>query len=172
MPKTFYTIGYEGTDIERFISTLVAVGVRTVADVRAVPHSRKKGFSKQRLRAALAEADIAYEHFLDLGDPREGREAARMGDYDRFRAVFSAHMDTSNARAALDDLARLADASATCLLCFERDPQVCHRSIIALRLQDRGMKVFDLYGDAPSRYVHHAHRVPRHSAGQGAPTPE
>lgn len=168
MLRTVYTSGYEGTDIDRFVSTLVAVGVSTVADVRAVPHSRKKGFSKEALRTALTTAGIGYEHFLGLGDPKAGRDAARAGDYDRFRSVFSAHMTTSGARAALDDLARLADTSATCLLCFERDPRVCHRSIIAQELQERGMTVFDLYGDAPSRYVRHAHLLPRHDPGQGA----
>lgn len=172
MGRTVYTIGYEGTDIGRFVETLVAVGVKTVADVRAVPHSRKRGFSKEALRGALAGADISYQHFLDLGDPKEGRDAARSGNYDRFRAVFTAHMATDAARSSLATLARLADAEPTCLLCFERDPNVCHRSIIASELRDCGMKVFDLYGDAPSRYVRHAHLVPRHDPGQGAPAPE
>lgn len=58
--KTVYTIGYEGTDIERFVKTLTAVGVEAVADVRAVPLSRKKGFSKNSLREHLESAGIKY----------------------------------------------------------------------------------------------------------------
>jgi hypothetical protein len=49
--KTLYTIGYEGADVDRFLATLADAGVATVADVRAVALSRKKGFSKNQLRA-------------------------------------------------------------------------------------------------------------------------
>src|SRR5690606_21613376 len=77
-----YTIGYEGTDIDRFVATLKAVGVRRLADVRAVALSRKKGFSKKSLAARLEAEDIEYLHFQALGDPKPGREAARAGQYD------------------------------------------------------------------------------------------
>ena len=53
----------------------------------------------------------------------------------------------------------------TCLLCFERDPMTCHRSIVA---QELGLQVFDLYGDDPERYVRSAAAVPRHHRREGA----
>lgn len=65
--NTVYTIGYEGTDIERFVQTLKAVGIEVLADVRAVALSRKKGFSKTALRNNLAEAGIEYIHLNALG---------------------------------------------------------------------------------------------------------
>jgi uncharacterized protein (DUF488 family) len=167
---TLFTIGYEGIDIQRFVTTLVNVGIEVVADVRAIPHSRKPGFGRNTLPAKLAEVGIRYQHFLDLGDPKEGRDAAKAGDYDRFRRVFSAHLMTASAQASLLDLASLAESSSTCLLCFERNPQVCHRSIIASRLSERNMEVFDLYGDDPSRYARHAHLLPRRSFSQGRST--
>lgn len=160
-----YTIGYEGTDIERLVSTLKAVGVRQLADVRAVPISRKKGFSKNSLAARLASEGIGYLPFQSLGDPKPGREAARAGRYEAFRAIYSAHLDSPDARDAIEALAIVTAEEPTCLLCFERDPLTCHRSMIAVEL---GHKVFDLYGDDPERYVRNAAGIPRHDRYQGA----
>ena len=77
-PQVF-TIGYEGADVDRFLTTLKDAGVATLADVRAVALSRKRGFSKSALRDALAHQGIGYEHFIKLGTPKEGRQAARAG---------------------------------------------------------------------------------------------
>ena len=74
---TVYTLGYEGTDIDKVVATLQAVGVKVLADVRAVALSRKKGFSKNALRTRLEAEGIAYVHLVELGDPKPGREAAR-----------------------------------------------------------------------------------------------
>src|SRR6476660_5008483 len=105
--STVYTIGYEGTDIERFIATLKAVGVKTLADVRAVALSRKKGFSKSALRARLEDEGIGYSHFVELGDPKPGREAARAGRYEAFRKVYTRHLDLATSKGALRSLSEL-----------------------------------------------------------------
>ncbi len=166
--SVFYTIGYEGTDIDRFVQTLKHVGIQRLADVRAVALSRKKGFSKKALAARLAEEGIEYLHFISLGDPKPGREAARSGLFDEFRAIYGAHLDSPAAQAALDELRAAVSELATCLLCFEREPSSCHRSIVASELSQAGMRVFDLYGDDPERYVRNASKVPRFNARQGA----
>lgn len=62
-----YTIGYEGADIERFVRTLKIVGVEQLVDVRAVPLSRKKGFSKNCLRDRVEAEGIRYVHLSDGG---------------------------------------------------------------------------------------------------------
>lgn len=160
-----YTIGYEGTDIERFIATLKAVGIRRLADVRALALSRKKGFSKRKLAERLEAEGIEYLHFQKLGDPKPGRDAARAGQYEIFRDIYCAHLDSAEAQKCLTELVTATSEEPTCLLCFERDPETCHRSIVAREL---GMRVFDLYGDDPERYVHNAERIPRHSNSQGA----
>ena len=54
------TIGYEGSSIGQVIETLRAAGAERLLDVRAVAQSRKPGFSKRQLAAALDEAGIAY----------------------------------------------------------------------------------------------------------------
>lgn len=162
-----YTIGYEGTDIDRFVATLKAVGVDVLADVRALALSRKKGFSKKSLKARLESEGISYLHFVDLGDPKPGREAARAGQHAKFREIYSKHLRTSRATGALDELTGVVKERVTCLLCFERDPTVCHRSIVGEKLKTAGVDVFDLYGDLPSRYANHSSKFAGRHTRQG-----
>ena len=166
--NTVYTIGYEGTDIERFVQTLSAVGVQVLADVRAVALSRKKGFSKTALRNRLAEAGIEYIHYNALGDPKPGREAARAGKYELFRRIYRKHLSTDDAQVALKTLKIAVKDKPTCLLCFERDPNVCHRSIVTHVLRASGNEIFDLYGDSPARYVDFSAQLSRYHSSQGA----
>lgn len=160
--SVIYTIGYECTDIERFVATLKAVGIKRLADVRAIALSRKKGFSKKSLAARLEAEGIEYLHFVELGDPKPGREAARAGRYQQFRDIYESHLDSVDARASFNELLTAAWEKPTCLLCFERDPATCHRSIVADEIAERGFKVFDLYGDEPHRYVRNASKLPRY----------
>ena len=162
-----YTIGYEGIDIDHLIRALKAVGVTTLADVRAIAVSRKKGFSKKGLRDRLHEEGIAYAHFVDLGDPKAGRDAARAGKIDEFRRVYSLHLECDQAIGALEALGETAEKNTVCLLCFERNPANCHRTMIADRLKQRGLRVFDLFGDDPGRYVRHASKLPRRHHRKG-----
>jgi uncharacterized protein (DUF488 family) len=141
----FYTVGYQGADPDRFVEALSAAGVELVADVRAVALSRKRGYSKNQLRERLAEAAIEYRHFIDLGTPKAGREAARAGDAASMRKIFCEQLATPAAMAAFDDLAKLAPERPVCLLCFERDPAQCHRRILAERLEQQGLKAVDLF---------------------------
>jgi uncharacterized protein (DUF488 family) len=170
--STVYTIGYEGTDIDKFVATLKAVGVHTLADVRAVALSRKKGFSKTSLKTRLEAEGISYIHLVQLGDPKPGREAARAGKYDEFRRVYATHLNSPETKGVLRALEATARAASICLLCFERDPKTCHRAIVADRLKTRGIEVVDLYGDDPGRYVRHASKLPRRHARQGDAQPQ
>ena len=147
MPKTLFTIGYEGLDAERFAAALKDAGVAVLADVRAVANSRKRGFSKGALRAGLEAAGLAYEHARALGTPKAGREAARAHDAGLMRRIYCEEvLDTADGALALDALAELAAGAPTCLLCFERDPARCHRRVLAERLEARGFVVEDLFG--------------------------
>lgn len=138
-------IGYEGADADRFLAALQGAGVAAVADVRAVALSRKRGFSKNQLRNALVETGLDYRHFIDLGTPKPGREAARAGDAARMRTIFCEQLATEGAQAALEELASFAGEKAVCLMCFERDPANCHRRVIAERLARRGFEAVDLF---------------------------
>jgi len=143
-PQVF-TIGYEGADVDRFLTTLKDAGVETLADVRAVASSRKRGFSKSALREALAGRGIGYEHFITLGTPKEGRQAARAGDGALMRRIYCDEvLATEEAQEAFRDLEALASSRPVCLLCFERDPAHCHRRILAQRLEKLGFETVDL----------------------------
>lgn len=126
-----FTIGYEGTSLERVLSALTEARVELVADVRAVTSSRRPGFSKNQLAANLAEAGIGYLHLRGLGTPSEGRAAARSGDDHRLREIYTAHLGTIAAESDLRELAAIvASGKRTCLLCYEADPERCHRTMV------------------------------------------
>jgi len=131
MTHAIATIGYEGATIDNFVAALCHASIDVLIDVRDMPLSRKKGFSKNQLSEILAGAGIDYVHLRGLGDPKEGRTAARAGDYSLFRQIFGRHMMS---RAAVRDLhiaARLVKSGRACLMCFEFDHARCHRSIVA-----------------------------------------
>lgn len=134
MTTTVYTIGYEGASLDDFVATLALAGVKHVLDVREVAQSRRRGFSKNSLAEALRSGGIAYSHARQLGDPKPGREAARRGEMDQFRAIFAEHLERPETRAALLDAAELVQRTPTALVCFERNPQHCHRNLVAQRL--------------------------------------
>ena len=145
--KKVFTIGYEGLDPERLVSVLRAEGVAVLTDVRAVANSRKRGFSKGALGLTLQEAGLGYAHLRSLGTPKSGRQAARAGDAALMRRIYCEDvLDTAGGQAALDDLAAMAGSAPICLLCFERDPALCHRRVLAERLAQRGFAVNDLFG--------------------------
>ena len=131
MTGSIATIGYEGTTPDRLVATLRDAGVRSVVDVRALANSRRPGFAKTALSAALAEAAIGYRHLRALGTPPAGRQAAREGRSDDMRRIFGAHLGTMEAQAALADLADQARREPICLLCLEANPAHCHRTLVA-----------------------------------------
>ena len=97
-------------------------------DVRAVPLSRKPGFSKNVLAAGLKEAGIGYVHLKALGTPPAGREAARKGRMDEMKRIYAEQLETPEAGAEAAQMIVLAEETPSALLCFERDPAQCHRT--------------------------------------------
>lgn len=128
-PRVF-TIGYEGATQAEVIAALAGAGVTLLADVRAVPLSRRPGFSKNVLAAGLREAGIDYVGLKALGTPPAGREAARKGDRAGLARVYAGQLELPEAMAQAARLVELAAARPTALLCFERDPASCHRSLL------------------------------------------
>jgi uncharacterized protein (DUF488 family) len=125
-----FTIGYEGATQPDLIAALQSAGVRLLADVRAVPLSRRPGFSKNILAAGLREAGIDYVGLKALGTPAEGREAARKGQHARLATIYARQLDLPEAIVQAEQLKDMARDTPTALLCFERDPSGCHRSLL------------------------------------------
>lgn len=125
-----FTIGYEGATQAELIDRLRDAGVSLLADVRAVPLSRRPGFSKNILASGLAEADIDYIGFKALGTPPDGRAAARRHDINALRDIYAGQLRLPEAMAQAAQLLDMASMRPTALLCFERAPDCCHRSLL------------------------------------------
>jgi len=125
-----FTIGYEGTTVPEFISALQKAGVERVIDVRAIADSRRPGFSKTPLRNALTDAGIDYVHLRALGTPAEGREAARAGRDDDLKRIYAGQLELPEAMVQAAQMLELASEKPSALLCMERDPAHCHRTLL------------------------------------------
>lgn len=131
------TIGYERAPLADVIKRLQDGGVELLIDVRAVAASRRAGFSKTLFSGSLAEAGIDYRHLRDLGTPKDGRIAARAGRHAEMAAIFNKHMLDPEPLGALETAISLSGIKRACLMCFEHDPQHCHRNLIAERIHAR-----------------------------------
>ena len=144
--KKLFTIGYEQTPSRAVLDELEQAGIKLLVDVRAIASSRRPGFSKTQLAAGLDERGISYLHLRGLGTPKEGREAARGGQYALLHKIYATHLKTPQAREQLDELSSLVKTSGpVCILCYERDHRHCHRQWIAEIIEERdGLKVENL----------------------------
>ena len=140
---TIYTIGYEGATQAEVIAALKRAGVQRLIDVRQLPLSRRPGFSKSQLAASLAEHGIEYVHLKALGTPKPGRDAAKKGDRATLEAVYAGQLELPEAQVQAARMRELAAEKPSALLCYERDPSVCHRTLL-LAAEGAGEDVVDL----------------------------
>lgn len=126
-----YTIGYEGLSQKAFLAWLHRYDIDMIADVRHLPLSRKRGFSKNSLNEFLAQNNIEYLSFRELGAPKEMRsELLASGNYKNFFKKYK-----NNLSKKVDQIKKLCEilnsGKNIALLCFEHDAQKCHRKILA-----------------------------------------
>lgn len=139
-----FTIGYEATTMAEFIAALQKAGVERVIDVRAVPLSRRPGFSKNILAASLKEAGIDYVLLKNLGTPKPGRDAAKKGDVATLERVYETQLGLPEAQAEAAQMRALAAEKPSALVCFERNPEHCHRTLL-LAAEGEGAEIVDLF---------------------------
>lgn len=145
---TLYHIGYEGLPFDDFVTYLKYCGISTVVDVRYSPVSRKKGFSKAALAGNLSEHGIGYLHLKKIGAPKPMRtKLYESWNYDQFFTAYRKHL-----RSHLSELDPILDLISNeehvVLLCYERDPEKCHRKIVAeevKRIDDNGLKIEPIF---------------------------
>lgn len=159
-----FTFGYEGLTIGAFIERLLEARVRLVVDVRELPLSRKKGFSKTAFREALASSGIAYEHRPTLGCPKPVRQRYKAdGDWQIYTHGFLMHLATQ--KVEIMDLTRVASAKQACLVCYEADFGYCHRTYVARAAHAAGAPAVQhltartVVADAPARLAALADRA-------------
>jgi uncharacterized protein (DUF488 family) len=139
-----FTIGYESSTVAEFLAALEQAGIERVIDVRAVPNSRRPGFSKNLLRNALAEVGIDYVHLRALGTPAEGRAAARAGRKDELERIYAGQLELPEAIVQGAEMLELAEEKPSALLCYEREPAGCHRTLLLRSLAPHA-DVIDLF---------------------------
>jgi len=141
-----FTIGYEQAKPAAVLNELKRAKIDLLVDTRAVAASRRPGFSKRQLAAALDEQGIAYVHLQKLGTPAEGRAAARSGDTDTLWRIYDKHIKKAEPQQELEELVKLIKSGKRiALLCYCRDPKTCHRSRVVANLKKRmRVKVEDL----------------------------
>lgn len=135
--RNLFTLGYEGLDIAAFIARAQAAGVQTVVDVRELPLSRKKGFSKTSFKDELARVGLAYFHVPALGCPRVIRDRYKAdANWAEYTCAFEAYLATQDA--TVRELVKLSNSTNACLVCFEADYTMCHRTYVARAARKRG----------------------------------
>ena len=136
MPTQLFTVGYEGTSIDAFISNLLTNNIDCILDVRALPLSRKSGFSKTELARRLNRAKIDYVHLADLGAPKPIREKLKSTrDYSTFFKTMDTYL--ANKKNAIEASYNYVVNHTCCLMCFERLAAECHRKIVAAKIKAR-----------------------------------
>lgn len=132
--KKLFTIGYEGAALDDFMRALKTAKIDVLLDVRELPISRRKGFSKTALGSALTEAGIRYRHEKQLGSPKTIRHRLREdGNYSRFFREFDRHLTGQSA--LLKTLAEELKGNVA-LMCYEKDHEECHRRSVANALAE------------------------------------
>ena len=130
MSVNIYTVGYEGIELAEFLRQLRGAQVQILVDVRDVALSRKRGFSKKALAAAVGAAGMEYLHVQSLGCPKPVRDRHRASrDWDAYTRAYMAHLQQQGS--AVSELAALCKNSAAALLCYEADAGFCHRTYVA-----------------------------------------
>jgi uncharacterized protein (DUF488 family) len=143
-----FTVGYEGHEIENFCKKLKRNGIRCVADLRKNPVSRKKGFSKNKLRENLQKYNIEFVHFGGLGVPTLWRNHAKQKLITRKKMFFDYKTRIIPKHLSEIEVLRvLMRYGGLALLCYERDALDCHRHFVSekiKRLEKDNISVVDL----------------------------
>lgn len=138
MPSTIYTLGYQGLSLEAYIGIIKEHPIAKVLDVRAAAWSRKPGFIKSTMQKGLHDVGIEYRHLQSAGNPFRKEESENV--LEKYQEYLRKHPEPLEAIEAEIALAS-KDQHSVCMTCFEKDPQQCHRSIIAEALLERNPRL-------------------------------
>ena len=141
--RTLLTIGYQGRQIEEFLACIKSLEVTRLIDVREIPHSRKKGYSKRALEEGLREMDVEYVHMPVLGSPADARKRLKVDrNYGFFFEAYEKHLEQH--RDAIGQLHSYVCEGVNCLMCYEESAEQCHRSVVAEKVKEcngNGLKI-------------------------------
>jgi uncharacterized protein (DUF488 family) len=143
--RRIFTVGHSNHPITRFLELLQQHGVTTIADVRSAPYSRfAPQFSKDPLREALRNESIKY---VFLGQEL-GARTSDPSCYEDGRVRYDRLARTDSFRVGIDRLMNGSDVETVAILCTEKDPLDCHRTLLVARaLVERGLAVDHILAD-------------------------
>lgn len=131
------SIGYERhRSVDDFARLLARSGVERLVDVRELPISRRRGFAKSALSAALAKQSVEYVHVREMGNPKQFRDLYKSGQVAEGRAGYEELLKTARGD-ALRGLVKTIQEKRSALMCVEDDESVCHRQVIFEALRDQ-----------------------------------
>ena len=134
MGQELFTMGYEGISIESFIDNLKVNNINCIIDVRALPLSRKPGFSKTQLARRLNDVKIQYIHLPELGSPKDIRDELKSTrNYKAFFKKMEKYL--AGKKETIQQAYNHVINTRCCLLCFERFAEQCHRKIVAEKIK-------------------------------------
>ena len=137
MAEELFTIGYEGMSLDGFVAQLKNFAIDCLIDVREIPLSRKRGFSKSELAQRLNRENIHYVHYKELGSPKPLREKLTVNqDYPTFFKKMDKYL--ANKKEAIENAYSYVADNTCCLMCFERLVENCHRKIVAAKIKEWG----------------------------------
>lgn len=135
--KVLMTVGYEGLTIDGFLNNLLRNRVEKIVDVRSHPYSRKYGFSKTELSKFCSHLGIEYLSYPDLGIPSALRRNLDSNtDFQNLWSLYKRNI-LKEASQKVTQLVDSINATRAALLCFEADPNHCHRSVLAEAIAER-----------------------------------
>lgn len=130
MSKNIFTIGYSSFSLEAFIETLKKYKISAVADVRSTPYSQfKPEFNRESLKEELSKNNIAY---VFLGEEC----GARVNDpncYINGKVDYDLVAKSQKFKAGIERIKRGMEKYKIVLMCAEKDPITCHRTILICR---------------------------------------
>ena len=134
------TVGYEGASVDRFLMNLINEKVQVLVDVRQNPWSMKWGFKEFNLVSFCNKLGIEYIGYPQLGISGTSRKDLQtLEDYLRLFEIYKEYLDSKGTE--INELVELSKKKRIALLCFEKDPQYCHRTVLAQEMERRGAEV-------------------------------
>ena len=132
--QKMFSLGYESLSIDKFFEFILNENISTVIDVRNVAFSYKYGFSKHFLKKKCCENGIEYFHFPEVGIPSKIRK-----NINNKKGLWEIYENSilPNADKSVDIIGHICLNTSSVLLCYEKDPKECHRSILAKEISLR-----------------------------------
>jgi uncharacterized protein (DUF488 family) len=129
--RFIYTIGYQQTSVSELLSFISQNGIKRIIDVRQNPVSRKPGFSKKKISLLADKAGLEYVHVRDVGIESKDRKNLRTeADYKHLLDRYEKQISRKKQK-QVETVAKLVMEKPSVLICYEADPEFCHRARLA-----------------------------------------